>query len=119
MFPLTDDNTDAEPKAVRASFADPYMLLLRDDSSVTVLGADESGDLDEVERGETLLENKWLSGSLYDDANDVFRLESEDEDEDEVGNVLLFLLSVAGGLHVSDLRPVYIESYPTTSLSTA
>lgn len=68
---------------------------------MTVLGADESGDLDEIERGRTVLENKWLSGSLYDDANDVFCLESQDEEEEEeAGSVLLFLLSVAGGLHV-------------------
>lgn len=111
MFPLLDETADAdtEPKAVRASFADPYILLLRDDSSVMVLGADESGDLDEIERGETLQENKWLSGSLYDDANDTFCLEAQDDEDEEAGNVLMFLLSEAGSLNVSHLHTTHQE----------
>lgn len=107
MFPLTDESGDAEPKAIKASFADPYILLFRDNSSVMVLGADESGDLDEIELGETLQENQWLSGSLYDDANDTFCLEIQDDEEEEFGNVLMFLLTVAGGLYVSHLHRVY------------
>ena len=79
-----------------------------------VLNADESGDLDEVERGEALQQNEWVSGSLYDDSSDTFRLESDySDDDEEVGNVLLFVLSVAGGLYVSDslaLCPLFTES---------
>lgn len=106
MFPLTDETADAEPKAIKARFADPYILLFRDNSSIMVLGADESGDLDEIELGETLRENQWLSGSLYDDANDIFCLEIQDDEEEEIGNVLMFLLSVAGGLYVRHLSCV-------------
>lgn len=109
MFPLVDESTEAEVKVTRASFADPYILLIRDDSSVMILAADESGDLDEVEQGEALLEHRWLSGSLYDDANDAFGLESDDEEDTELGNVLLFLLSRAGGLHVSLLHTVALD----------
>ena len=68
-----------------------------------VLKADETGDLEEVERGETVSELKWLSGSLYEDSNDVLRLESGDEEDDEAGNVLMFLLAAGGGLQVSIL----------------
>lgn len=93
---------------------DPYVLIIRDDFSLVVLNADESGDLDEVERGEALQQNEWVSGSLYDDSSDAFRLETDDSDGDEeVGNVLLFLLNAAGGLYVSNSRtlcPVLPES---------
>jgi cleavage and polyadenylation specificity factor subunit 1 len=91
--------TDA--KVATARFIEPYVLLLRDDSSIMVLRADDSGDLEEIERGEILSTTKWLSGSLFDDTDDVFRLDSEDEDEDETGTVLMFLLSSVGGLQVS------------------
>ena len=102
-MPLSEESADAEPKAIKASFIEPYVLIIRDDSSLTVLNADESGDLDEVERGEALQHNEWASGSLYDDSGDTFRLESDSSDDDEdAGNVLLFLLSVAGGLYVSN-----------------
>lgn len=97
---MTDDTTGAEPNVFSAAFADPYVLLLREDLSIMVLKADESGDLDEIEQGKACHETKWLSGSLYEDSNDVLRLESDDENEDEAGNVLMFLLNSQGGLEV-------------------
>lgn len=112
IFPMTDDATGAEPKVIFADFSDPYVLLIRDDSSVMVLRADESGDLDEVEQGEAVREDKWVSGSLYEDSNDVLRLETGDDSEDEAGNVLMFLLSHGGGLQIFRLpnlkKAVYI-----------
>lgn len=104
IFPLSEDSAESDPKAAKARFMDPYVLIIRDNSSLVLLSADENGDLDEVERGEALQENIWSSGSLYDDSNDIFRLESDDDNEDDVeepGNILLFLLSMAGGLYVS------------------
>ena len=65
-----------------------------------ILRVDESGDLDEVEQGSLLQQTSFRSGSLYEDSNDVFRLESEVEIEDDAGNVLMFLLTVGGGLQV-------------------
>lgn len=97
---MTDDVTGAEPKVFSATFADPYVLLVRDDMRIVVLKADESGDLDEIEQETASRERKWLSGSLYEDSNDVLRLESDDDNEDEAGNVLMFLLNIQGGLEV-------------------
>ncbi|KAL8777045.1 MAG: hypothetical protein Q9213_008033, partial [Squamulea squamosa] len=100
IFSMTDEATGAEPKILSASFSDPFVLLVRDDESIMVLRADESGDLDEVEQGESLQKGGFRAGSLYEDANDVFRLESDVEIEDDAGNVLMFLLTVAGGLQI-------------------
>ena len=83
-----------------ASFAEPYVLLLRDDSKTMILKADDAGELEEVEQGETLSSTAWLSISIFDDSNDVFRLAGEEEADDEAGSVLLFLLNVNGGLQV-------------------
>ncbi|KAL8685626.1 MAG: hypothetical protein Q9218_007644, partial [Villophora microphyllina] len=100
IFPLADEVTGAEPKIISASFADPFVLLIRDDEKITVLRADESGDLDEVEQGASLQGKGFSSGSLYDDTNGVFRLESEIETEDDTGTVLMFLLTIGGGLQI-------------------
>ena len=97
---MTDEDSESGPKVVTASFADPYVLLVRDDSSAVVLTADESGDLDEVSQSEAFKTGKWLSGSLYEDSSDVLRLEYPEESEDEASNVLMFLLNVKGGLQV-------------------
>lgn len=64
IFPIADETTAAEPKIDSASFADPYVLLLRDDGRITVLRADESGDIDEVEQGASSRE-KAFEVDLY------------------------------------------------------
>ncbi|KAI9811358.1 MAG: mRNA cleavage and polyadenylation factor subunit [Pycnora praestabilis] len=114
IFPMTDEITGAEPKVVSTSFADPYLLIVRDDSSVIVLEADDHGDLDEVERGDALLATKWISGSLYTDQSHAFQAEVQDNkgNKGKDARTLLFLLSAEGGLHIfnaPDLRkPVYV-----------
>lgn len=80
-----------------------------------MLKADESGDIEEVEQGEQFKEHRWICGSLYEDTNDVFRLEFGDENEDEPSNVLMFLLSAAGALKVS-VNTSYITIISTTSV---
>ncbi|GAB7363492.1 hypothetical protein MBLNU230_g3763t1 [Neophaeotheca triangularis] len=65
MIPMTDDETDAELKILHASFCDPYMLVLRDDSSVQVLKAEKSGELEMVEPNNDFASTKWLSACLY------------------------------------------------------
>ncbi|KAI4740148.1 protein CFT1 [Aureobasidium sp. EXF-12298] len=98
IFPIIDEETDAELTVVHSSFCDPYLLLLREDSSLQILQVDKSGDLDELERGDAALASKWLSGNIYK--------------SDKTGDkALAFLLNADGGLAVFELpnldRPVY------------
>ena len=109
-MPIADDDLESEPKIVSANFVDPYILLLKDDASVTILKADETGDLEDIDRGEVFVGTKWLSGALYEDSNDVLRLESGEDDDEESGNVLIFLLTAAGGLQVNT-PPTAIRRY--------
>ncbi|KAI4250673.1 MAG: hypothetical protein L6R42_008683, partial [Xanthoria sp. 1 TBL-2021] len=117
IFPMTDEATGAEPRILSASFSDPFVLLVRDDESILVLRADESGDLDEVEQGDSLRQKGFRAGSLYEDANDVFRLESDAEIEDDAGNVLMFLLTVAGGLQIFRLPSLEQQVYKADGLA--
>ncbi|KAL9101501.1 MAG: hypothetical protein Q9163_003249 [Psora crenata] len=112
IYPLSDDDSGAESKVVGVSFTDPYILLIKDDQSLSILTVDEDGDLDEVEQGENFKGSGWLSGSLYEDANDVLQLSYGSDDEEDSSNVLMFLLSAAGGLQIYRLpslrKPVYV-----------
>ncbi|KAL8857985.1 MAG: hypothetical protein Q9178_005445 [Gyalolechia marmorata] len=117
IFPMTDETTGAEPRILSASFSDPFVLLVRDDESVLVLRADESGDLDEVEQGDSLGRKGFRAGSLYEDANDVFRLESDVEIEDDAGNILMFLLTAAGGLQIFRLPSLEEQVYKADGLA--
>lgn len=112
---MTDDLTGAEPKIVSTSFADPYVLVVRDDASIMVLEVDDSGDLDEVERGDILLATKWLTGSLYKDSKGTFSILQKDQSQTTDTNVFLFLLAATGGLQVSasTLQPSLSEILPT------
>ncbi|CAO1598257.1 mRNA cleavage and polyadenylation factor subunit [Xanthoria calcicola] len=117
IFPMADEATGAEPRILSASFSDPFVLLVRDDESILVLRADESGELDEVEQGDNLRQKGFRAGSLYEDANDVFRLESDAEIEDDAGNVLMFLLTVAGGLQIFRLPDLEQQVYKANGLA--
>lgn len=94
---MLDEDTDAELKIVTTSFADPYLLVLRDDSSIVILKADASGDVEELDRGEGLMAKTWLSGSVYKSSTAY------------EAAPLLYLLNAEGALQVSAaaaLRPI-------------
>ena len=98
---MSDDPTPEDPKVIASSFAEPYVLLFKDDLSLMVLKADHAGELEEIERSDALSSAQWVSGSLFDDSNDVFRLESDEEDvDDDGGSILMVLLTADGGLQV-------------------
>lgn len=99
---MYDDDTGAEPKIVSASFADPFLLLLRDDSSIFVAQCDDNNELEEIEReDDALLATKWLTGCLYADTNGVFANAQSDKGQKAGENAMMFLLSAGGALHVS------------------
>jgi cleavage and polyadenylation specificity factor subunit 1 len=99
---MYDDDTGAEPKIISASFADPFILLLRDDSSIFVAQCDDNNELEEVEReDDALLSTNWLTGCLYIDSTGIFASVQSDKGHKAGENVMIFLLSAGGALHVS------------------
>lgn len=96
---MWEEDSQDERIAVSASFSDPYLLILRDDSSVLLLHLDTRGDLDEVAINDTISSQSWLSGCLYQDTKGVICPDSQKES-------LLFLLSADCKLYVS-FQPSY------------
>ena len=94
IIPLPDDLAVAA-----ASFVDTFVLLVGEDGRLCIFRADDSGDLEELQISETLASQQWQSGSLYDDVNDSFCL-TNSKGEDELTSILMFLLTVEGGLQV-------------------
>jgi cleavage and polyadenylation specificity factor subunit 1 len=105
---MFDDDTGAEPSIISASFADPFLLLLRDDASIYVARCDDNNELEEVEKeDQPLLSTKWLTGCLYSDSMGIFSLGEEPKDSSQ--NCLMFLLSDTGALHVGLLLNMSIS----------
>ena len=69
-----------------------------------LLKAEDDGDVEEVEKTQKSSEIRCISASLYEDTNDVLRLPFDEDSEVEVTNVLAFLLTAFGGLHVRSVR---------------
>jgi len=84
---MLDEVTDTDLTIVHTNFADPYLLVVRDDSSATVLKANEKGEVEELDRGDALLASKWLSGCLHKPST-------------HGAKHMAYLLSATGGLHV-------------------
>lgn len=75
ILPMEDEETGDELAIINASFADPYLLIQREDSSVKILKASGDGEIEDVEAS-GLTSTKWLSASLFQSSSftEVFAL---------------------------------------------
>jgi len=105
ILPMLDEETGAEPKIVKASLADPFLLLIRDDASIFVARCDDDNDLEEIERhDDILLTEKWLTGCLYKDTTGAFKSLQSNNGSNKPTPVYMFLLNAQGALYVSFLK---------------
>jgi cleavage and polyadenylation specificity factor subunit 1 len=85
---MHDDVNDVDLSIIRASFCDPYVLVLRDDASIIILELDKkSGELVEMSGGDDM-EGEWQAGHLY-------------KPSDSESQPLALLTNSIGGLKVS------------------
>lgn len=102
-----------EAKAASASFSDPFVLIVKDDSSLLLLKADKAGELDEVELPPRFLETKFVSAVLFDDVHDTFdtrRFYNNIPDEGSNGQILA-VLSAEGSLGLYSLPDLGIQVF--------
>ena len=98
---MMDESTGGEPKVLSASFADPYLVLIRDDFSVFMARCDTNGELDEMEFGEQMKGLRWSSGCLYRDGDGAFgKISKADSKFAAEAEIKVFLLTLDGMLHV-------------------
>ncbi len=97
---MMDEETGAEPRVVSASIVDPYLMIIRDDSSVFIAKIGTSDELEEVDKpGGVLTSTKWQAGCLYADSQGTFQpMQTDGPQTDE--KTMMFLLSTSGALHV-------------------
>ncbi|KAI0021099.1 CPSF A subunit region-domain-containing protein [Xylariomycetidae sp. FL0641] len=113
IVPMMDEETGAEPRVESASITDRYLLLVRDDASIFIAKMDNNLELEELEKESAALSSiKWATGCLYEDTQGVFFKTQEGKGSEKDDNILLFLLSKAGALHIYALpdltKPVYV-----------
>lgn len=101
IYPVWDEDTNDERFATQASFAGSYVAILRDDSTLLILKADKSGDLDEVELDGPLTASKWSSCCLYMDRTGLFTPADSGSEIATQREPILFCLSSDCKLSVS------------------
>ena len=104
IHPIVDEDTGELAGVASVRFADPFVLVLRHDSTVILLQADKSGDLEEVDLPNTLSDCRWVSACLYADVEGIFG---------DQGGTVIFLLGAEGNLSVFSAsalnEPIYIH----------
>lgn len=109
---MLDEETGAEPRAVSASIIDPYLLIIRDDSSIFLAEIDSNNEIEEMERTDnTLLSTKWLTGCLYADTRGIFQPSVGEKGSETSQTVMMFLLSSTGALHVCAFLLFKLHTY--------
>ncbi|KAF2750545.1 hypothetical protein M011DRAFT_492011 [Sporormia fimetaria CBS 119925] len=101
IIAMEDENGD-ELRVISANFADPYLLVLLEDSSVKLFKASNAGEVEEMESNQ-ITEAKWLSASLYKSPL--------------VADIYAFLLSPEGALQVFSMSEIGDPSYVAEALS--
>lgn len=113
---MLDEETGAEPRVNSASIADPYLLLIRDDSSIYVAQIDDNNELEELEKEDkALVTTKWLTGCLYIDTSGVFADEVTNKGAKAKESILMFILSASGALHVRMAHLIFFRLHADLS----
>ncbi|KIX01831.1 uncharacterized protein Z518_09558 [Rhinocladiella mackenziei CBS 650.93] len=115
IFPVVDEEEGQLSKAVKAHFAEPYLLVIKDDGIMSLLKADKAGELDEVELPEALNKKMILSASLYQDHQDFFQTSRFYGNTTSPGPILTALTS-EGHFYLLSLPNIDIRIFQCQSL---
>ncbi len=96
IFPIMDEEEGQTARAIRASFVEPFIVLLKDDSTLTLLKADSKGELEECDLPESLSAGNFSSVWLYLDRPDFFQASRFQKSKSLDTNILLLLLTKDG-----------------------
>lgn len=116
IFPIVDEEEDQLARAVKAAFVEPYLALIKDDGTMTLLKADKSGELDEVGLPPVLKDKPVLSASLYDDKRDFFQTSRFYASSKTPAGPLLTLLTSGGQFYILSLPNIGLQVFQCDSL---
>ncbi len=102
ILSMEDEETGNELRIIKASFADPYLLILREDSTVKIFKASGDGELEDVEAS-GFTSTRWLTASLFKSTTFT--------------EIFAFLLTQEGGLHVFAMSELEKPCYVAEALS--
>ena len=110
IFPIVDEEEGQMAKAVRADFIEPYLVLVKDDASLSLLKADRKGELDELDVPGPLSSN-ITSASLYYDTQEFFETARLVKGGHPEAGLLLLILDAEGVLTLLPLANPKVQVF--------
>lgn len=113
IWPINDEESERNTKAVKACILEPVVLILKDDATLLFLKADSNGELDELELPEPLAKERYISMTLYNDVGNFFNTQRfyRQKAHGINGNLLLGLLNNQGKFSIFSLPNITIEVF--------
>ena len=98
IVPIVDEDEGSTAKVIRASIAEPSVMLLKDDDSIALYKADASGELEELDLPEPLSRSPMAAVSFYLDETDFFQTSRFHKSSAKSANTLCLFLTKDGVL---------------------
>ena len=117
IFPIVDEEEGQSARAVRASFVEPFIVLLKDDSNLTLLKADSKGELEECDLPESLNAGNFSSAWLYLDQQDFFQASRFQRSKSSDSNILLLLLTKDGMISLLPMASPKVQIFQAEGLA--
>lgn len=116
ILPIVDEDEGQLSRVTKASFAEPYMTLVKDDRSIVVLKSDKNGELEELELPVAMSGDTFVSADVWLDGSDFFQSSRFHTSGHEV-NALLTLVSSNGSLSIVPLPNLDARVYQVEGLN--
>lgn len=103
IFAIVDEDADATAEVVAATVTETHILILKSDQTISLLKADKSGDLDELELPDIVPNEDIISACLFNDYRDFFDIKRFTRNSADARSLVLAILTKDG---VFSLHPV-------------
>jgi len=116
IFAIVDEDADATADVVAASVTETHILVLKSDSTITLLMTDKSGDLDEVDLPDTIPSDDVLSACIYEDNHDFFDTKRYNANSPHAKALILAVLDKEGSLSLHPISNLSVQVFQYTGV---
>lgn len=116
IFAIVDEDADATAEVVAATVTETHILILKNDHTISLLKADKSGDLDEVDLPDIVPNEDIISACLFNDYGDFFDTKRFNRSSANAKLLVLGLLTRSGVLSLHPVSNLGVQIFHYSTL---
>lgn len=116
IFAIVDEDADATAEVVAAMVTETHILILKDDKTISLLNADKSGDLDEVDLPDIVPSEDIISACLFNDYRDFFDVKRFTRQSSHAKSLVLAVLTKDGALSLHPVSNLGVQIFHYSTL---